>query len=189
MNYLEKRIIEEGKVIGDDILKVSSFLNQQVDIKLMQKIGKDIAKYFKDKNITKIVTIETSGIAPAIFVAKELNVPMVIFKKENSKTLNSDLYVTKVKSFTKNNIYNLVVSKEFICNNDSILIVDDFLAAGEAATGVIKILKMANAKVAGIGIVIEKSFQPGREKLEKENIDVYSVARIKKLSNTNIEFL
>ena len=189
MNYLEKRIIKEGKVIGDDILKVSSFLNQQVDIKLMQKIGKDLAKHFKDKDITKIVTIEVSGISPAIFVAKELNVPMVIFKKENSKTLNSDLYVTKVKSFTKNNVYNLVVSKEFICNNDNILVIDDFLAVGEAATGVIKILKKAKAKVAGVGIVIEKSFQPGRKKLEKLGIDVYSIARIKHLASDKIEFL
>ena len=189
MNYLESKIKKEGKIIGNDILNVSGFLNQQVDVSLMQKIGKDFAKYFRDKNITKVVTIETSGIMPSIFTAKELKVPLVVLKKQVSKTLSDNIYKTKVNSFTKNNVYDLVVSKEFINSNDKVLIIDDFLAMGEASMGALNLIKQASAEVIGIGIVIEKSFQEGRKKLEDLGIDVYSIARIKKLSNGNIEFV
>ena len=189
MNYLEKKIKKEGKIIGDDILNVSGFLNQQVDIKLMQKIGKDFATYFKNRGITKVVTIEVSGIMPSVFVAKELNVPLIVLKKQTSKTLNDNIYKTKVHSFTKNIDYDLVVSKEFLDKNDKVLIIDDFLAVGEAARGALNLVNQAKSEVVGIGIVIEKSFQEGRKKLEDLGIDVYSIARIKKLSKGKIEFI
>ena len=171
MNYLERRIKKEGKIIGDDILNVAGFLNQQVDVKLMQKIGKDFARCFKDKDITKVVTIEASGIMPAIFVAKELKVPLIVLKKQVSKTLSDNLYMTKVHSFTKDSYYDLVVSKEFLNEKDKVLIIDDFLAAGEASQGALKLIKQAKAEVVGIGIVIEKSFQDGRKKLEDLGIE------------------
>lgn len=189
MNFLERKIFKDGKVIGDDILKVDSFLNQQVDTVLMNKIGNEFKKYFKDKNITKIVTIEASGIAPAFITSLKLKVPMVILKKSTSKTLNNNVYTTKVKSFTKGNVYDLVVSKDYINDSDNILIIDDFLASGEAALGIIRLINNTKAKIGGVGIVIEKSFQEGRGILEDLGYDVYSIARIKSLKNNKIEFI
>ena len=188
MNFLEKRIIKDGKVIGEDILKVDSFLNQQVDPILMNKIGSKFSNYFKDKNITKIITVESSGISPALITSLKLKVPMVILKKSMSKTLNNDIYTTKVKSFTKGNTYDLVVSKDYIKDSDNILIIDDFLATGEAMLGVIRLISNTRAKISGIGIVIEKSFQEGRNILEKLGYDVYSIARIKSLKEGKISF-
>ena len=189
MRLLKKMILEKGKVINEDILKVNSFINHQVDSNLMKEIGKEFAKYFKGKEITKIFTIESSGIAPAIMTAIELNVPLVILKKQTSSTLNNDIYQTRVKSFTKNIEYNLTVSKEFISSDDRVLIIDDFLANGEASKGSIKLVEDAGAKVNGIGIVIEKSFQPGRKLLNNLGYEVYSLARIKSLENGKIEFI
>ena len=189
MELLKNMISEKGKVINEDILKVDSFLNHQVDYNLMKEIGKDFYNYFKDKNITKIFTIESSGIAPAIMTSSEFKVPMVFLKKQKPNTLNNNVYQTEVKSFTKGTTYNLTLSKDFISENDNILIIDDFLANGEAAKGAIKLIKEAGAKVAGIGIVIEKSFQPGRKYLETQGYDVYSLARIKSLKENKIEFV
>lgn len=189
MELLKNMISEKGKVINEDILKVDSFLNHQVDYNLMKEIGTYFYNYFKDKNITKIFTIESSGIAPAIMTASEFKVPMVFLKKQKPNTLNSNVYQTEVKSFTKGTTYNLTLSKDFILENDNILIIDDFLANGEAAKGAIKLIKEAGAKVAGIGIVIEKSFQPGRKYLETQGYDVYSLARIKSLKENKIEFV
>ena len=188
MEILKEKILKEGIVLGKDILKVDSFLNHQVDAKLMKEIGKEFANYFKEKNITKIVTIEASGIAPAIMTAEEMNVPMIIIKKQASKILNDDLLQVEAKSFTKGIKYNLTMSKKYINDTDNVLIIDDFLANGNASIATMELIKLAGAKVAGIGIVIEKSFQPGREKLEKANIDVYSLARIKSLEKGKIEF-
>jgi len=188
MKLLEDMIRKNGHVIDEKILKVDTFLNHQVDPLLMKNIGKEFANYFKDKNITKVFTIESSGIAPAVMAALELNVPMVILKKQTSSTLNSDLYQTEVKSFTKNCTYNLTVSQKYLSENDNILIIDDFLANGEAASGAIRLIKQGNANVAGIGIVIEKSFQPGRKLLDDLGYDIYSLARIKSLKNNTIEF-
>ena len=189
MNFLEERIAKEGKVVNNDILKVDSFINQQVNGDLMRKIAKCFSEYFAKYGITKVITIEASGIAPALLTAMELNVPMVILKKQQSKTLNENIYQTSVKSFTKNNVYSLVVSKEFINDDDNILIIDDFLANGEAASGAIRLIKNTKASIAGIGIVIEKTFQPGRKKLEEQGYDVYSIARIKSLENNTVEFM
>ena len=188
MKLLQEKILKEGRAINGDILKVDSFINHQIDPDLMEAMAKEFAAHYKDCGITKVVTIESSGIAPAVFTAKELGVPMVILKKEPSKILNDDLFQTIVASFTKATSYELTLSKKFINETDHVLIIDDFLANGEAATGAIRLLRMAHATIAGVGILIEKSFQPGREKLKESGIDVFSLARIKKLDTETIIF-
>ena len=189
MDILKNRISKDGIAINSEVLKVDSFINHQVDVNLMKEIGLEFANHFRNKNITKVFTIETSGIAPAVFTSLELSVPLVILKKQNSKILSDNFYTTEVKSFTKNTIYNLTLSKNYITNNDNVLVIDDFLANGEAAKGAIKLIENANALVAGIGIVIEKSFQPGRRSLENLGYEVYSLARLKSLDNNKIEFM
>ena len=189
MDLLKEMILEKGHVINEDILKVDSFINHQVNSKLMQQIGLEFYKYFRHSDITKVFTIESSGIAPAVLTSCEFDVPMVILKKQTSSILNDNTYQAEVKSFTKNNTYNLTLSKEYVSPEDKILIIDDFLANGEAAKGAIKLIEDAGAKVAGIGIVVEKSFQPGRRILDDLGYDVYSLARIKSLENNVVTFL
>ena len=190
MDLLKEKIKNDGIVINENVLKVDNFLNHQVDTKLMDLIGKEFADYFKSKNITKVVTIESSGIAPAYAAALKLDVPLVIFKKQSSAILDTDTTIqTPVHSFTKNTDYVLMASKKYLSENDNILIIDDFLANGQAAMGAYRILKEAGSSVAGIGIVIEKSFQDGRKKLEDLGLDVYSLARVSKISSNGIEFL
>ena len=189
MKILEDMILERGIAVNEDILKVDSFVNHQVDPVLMQHIGEAFAEHFKDQGITKVATIESSGIAPALMTALALNVPMLILKKQPSKILNQDLYQTVVTSYTKGTSYELTLSKNFISENDHVLIIDDFLANGEAATGAIRLIRKAHATIAGVGILIEKSFQPGYEKLTEQGIDVYSLARIAKLGEGVIEFV
>ncbi|SFA72371.1 xanthine phosphoribosyltransferase [Acetitomaculum ruminis DSM 5522] len=189
MKLLEDKILQSGRAINEDILKVDSFINHQVDVNLMIEIGKEFAEYFKNEPITKVATIESSGISPAIMTAMALNVPMLILKKQPSKVLNDNLYQTVVTSFTKGNNYELTLSANQISENDHVLIIDDFLANGETATGAIRLIRMAHATVAGLGILIEKSFQPGREKLDAAGINVYSLARIKKMGAGFIEFI
>lgn len=189
MQILEEKILKEGKAINENILKVDSFINHQVDPVLMQQIGKEFAEHFADQGITKVVTIESSGIAPALATAIEMHIPMIILKKEPSKVLNKDLYQTVVTSFTKGTSYELTLSMNLIDENDHVLIIDDFLANGEAATGAIRLIRKTHATVAGLGILIEKSFQPGREKLVEQGIHVYSLARISKMAENYIEFI
>ena len=157
MKILEERILQDGKALNEDVLKVDSFLNHQVDVKLMEQIGKEFAEHFKDKEITKVITIESSGIAPAMMTAKELNTKLVIFKKKKSKILSEDLYQTQVMSFTKGEEYTLTVSKKYINPEDKILIIDDFLANGEACNGVIRLIKEAGADIAVCGTAIVNS--------------------------------
>ena len=189
MKILEDMILERGIAVNEDILKVDSFVNHQVDPELMKNIGDEFAEHFKGQGITKVATIESSGIAPALMTALALNVPMLILKKQPSKILNQDLYQTVVTSYTKGTRYELTLSKNFISENDHVLIIDDFLANGEAATGAIRLIRKAHATSAGVGILIEKSFQPGYEKLTEQGIDVYSLARIAKLGEGVIEFV
>ena len=189
MDFLKQMILDKGCVINNNVLKVNSFINHQVDSKLMKEIGVEFSNYFKNKEITKVFTIESSGIAPAVMTSFELNVPMVILKKESSSTLNDNFYQTEFKSFTKNKTYNLTIAKEYIDSNDKILIIDDFLANGEAAKASIKLVESAGATVVGIGIVIEKTFQNGRKYLDDLGYDVYSLARINSLENGKIEFV
>lgn len=189
MKILEDMILERGIAVNEDILEVDSFVNHQVDPELMKNIGDEFAEHFKGQGITKVATIESSGIAPALMTALALNVPMLILKKQPSKILNQDLYQTVVTSYTKGTSYELTLSKNFISENDHVLIIDDFLANGEAATGAIRLIRKAHATIAGVGILIEKSFQPGYEKLTEQGIDVYSLARIAKLGEGVIEFV
>lgn len=189
MKALKKRIIEEGHALNENVLKVDSFLNHQVDTNLMYEIGTYFKDYFKEKGITKVFTIESSGIAPAAMAAMQMNVKLVILKKQNSKILNGEVYQTTVHSFTKDTDYELTLSKKYIDKNDKVLLIDDFLANGEAAMGVARIIDEAGAKLTGIGIVIEKSFQPGRKILETKGYDVYSLARISKLDKDLVQFV
>lgn len=189
MKLLEEKILAEGKAINKDILKVDSFVNHQVDATLMKEIGEAFAEHFKNHNITKVATIESSGISPALMTALALDVPLIILKKQPSKILNDDLYQTAVTSFTKGTSYELTMSRKFVSESDHVLIIDDFLANGEAGTGAIRLMRMAHATVAGIGILIEKSFQPGREKLMDQGVEVFSLARVGNLDENVIEFL
>lgn len=188
MEKLKDKILKNGIALNQNVLKVDSFLNHQVDVNLMEEIGKEFGNYFSKKKIDKVITIESSGIAPAYATAHKLNVPLVILKKQHSSILNNDLYETTVHSFTKNIDYTLTCSKRFLKENENVLFIDDFLANGEAAIGVSKILSMSKSNLVGIGIVIEKSFQSGRKKLDEAGFDVYSLAQISKLDKNTIEF-
>ena len=155
----------------------------------MESLGKDFAEHFKDYGITKVFTIESSGIAPALMAAKYLDVPMVILKKQTSKILNGKVYQTRVTSFTKGTSYELTLYQDYINPSDKVLLIDDFLANGEAAMGASRLIKESGADLAGIGILIEKSFQKGRKRLEDEGYYVYSQARVGRLDKDVIEFL
>ncbi|WP_195986858.1 xanthine phosphoribosyltransferase [Clostridium sp. D53t1_180928_C8] len=189
MDILKERILQEGRALSETVLKVDSFLNHGVDARLMYEIGTCFKEYYKNHGITKIFTIESSGIAPTVMTAMQMELPMVTLKKQSSKILNGEVYQTTVHSFTKGSDYELTLSKNYISPEDNILIIDDFLANGEAALGAIRLVEEAGAKVAGIGIVIEKSFQPGRRVLDQKGYDVYSLARIGKLGKGIIEFI
>lgn len=177
MEELKKRILEDGIVIGDDILKVDSFINHQIDTELLDKLG----KYFSTKfsGITKILTIEASGIAFGLGVARYYgNIPMVFAKKSKSKTVDDNVYKTVIKSFTRGTESTVTVNNKYLNKGDKILIVDDFLAEGNAAVGLIDLCKQAGAEVIGVAIVIEKGFQGGRKRLEDMGIHVESAAII-----------
>lgn len=188
MQMLKDAILERGKALNQDVLLVDSFLNHQVDVALMEEIGEEFAKYFADRGITRVVTIESSGIAPASFTALALGLPLVIMKKQTSRILKGDLLQTTVRSFTKGTQYELTVKREFLPAGEKILLIDDFLASGEAAFGVIHLAQQAGAEVAGIGIVIEKAFQSGHQRLADEGMYVYSLARIASMSADAITF-
>ena len=189
MKLLEEKVLKEGIAMNENILKVDGFINHQVDPALMKAIGEDFASHFQDKGITKVVTIESSGIAPALMTAAAMQVPLLILKKSPSKVLNKNMYQTVVTSYTKGTSYELTLAGHLISEQDHVLIIDDFLANGEAATGAIRLIRKAHATVAGIGILIEKSFQPGRAKLEEQGFAIYSQVRIKSLGENQIELL
>ncbi|MCT8138781.1 xanthine phosphoribosyltransferase [Anaerobacillus sp. CMMVII] len=189
MKELKEAIINKGVVLSKGVLKVDSFLNHQIDPMLVMQIGKQFAKRFKQTKITKILTIESSGIAPSLTTALELNIPLVFARKKKSLTLSSNLLTAKVYSYTKNETNEITVSKDFISCDDHVLIIDDFLANGEAALGLATLVEQAGATIAGIGIVIEKSFQPGREKLEAAGYNVEALARLASLENNRVQFL
>ncbi len=189
MDLLEERILKDGRVIGEDILKVDSFLNHQIDIKLMNEIGKEFKKRFQDEKVTRILTVESSGISVACITAQYFDyVPVVFAKKHEAFNLDSETYEADIFSFTKNRPYRIRVSKRFLSAEDSVLIIDDFLANGSATLGLIKIVRDSGAHVAGVGIVIEKAFQNGRKVLEKENVRIESLAIIKSMKNGEVIF-
>ena len=189
MKLLEDKILAQGKALNSSTLKVDSFINHQVDPELMNEIGKEFARHFKDAGITKVLTIESSGIAPSVYTAMHLGVPMITLKKQTSKILNGNVAQTNITSFTKGTSYELTLSLDYVNDQDTVLIIDDFLANGEAATGAVRLAKAAGAKIAGIGILIEKSFQKGRQKLLDQGYDVYSLARVARLDENVIEFV
>jgi xanthine phosphoribosyltransferase len=188
MRLLEERIQKDGIVLSEQVLKVDSFLNHQIDPSLMLEIGKEFARLFKDEDITKIVTIESSGIAPAVMAGLELNVPVVFARKRKSLTMTDGLLTSAVHSFTKNETNEISIAQKFLNSNDKVLVIDDFLANGQAALGLIEIVQSSGASVAGLGIVIEKSFQHGAKLLQQQGIRVESLARVASLSNGEVLF-
>ena len=188
MKTLEERILKDGYVLGDNILKVDSFLTHQVDLNLMKEIGKVFADKFAAEGITKVVTIEASGIAPALYTADALGVPMIFAKKSKNITMNEGILTAEVYSFTKQVSNTVSIASKYLSQQDKVLIVDDFLANGQAAKGIVEIVEQAGAKVEAIGIVIEKSFQDGRGLLEKTGIPVFSLARLERFENGQVVF-
>ncbi|MDG5787694.1 xanthine phosphoribosyltransferase [Evansella sp. AB-P1] len=189
MKLLEDYILKYGTVLSDGVLKVDAFLNHAIDPKLMKEIGNSFAETFQDEKITKIVTLESSGIAPALMTSLAMDCELVFARKRKSLTMVDHMYTANVYSFTKQQNSEISISKEFINEHDNVLIIDDFLANGQAALGLIDIVKQGNASIAGIGIVIEKSFQPGREKLLENGYRVESLARIASLENNKVTFV
>ncbi|MCU4978056.1 xanthine phosphoribosyltransferase [Bacillus cereus] len=189
MKVLQEKVLNEGKVLSGDVLKVDAFLNHQIDPVLMQEIGKEFAKRFKEENITKIVTIESSGIAPSVMAALELGVKVIFARKRKSLTLQDNMYVANVYSFTKQETNEISLSRNHIDENDRVLIIDDFLANGQAALGLMSLVEQAGASIAGIGIVIEKAFQDGGKKLREQGVRVESLAEIASLDNGTVTFV
>lgn len=176
LNFLEERILKDGIVKEGNVLRVDSFLNHQLDVELLENIGKEFHKRFKSEKITKVLTVEASGIAIACFVAQKFKVPVVFAKKSKSINLSDDVYSAEVESFTHKTKNTVVVTKKYISKNDSILVIDDFLANGAALQGLISILNQAGATVAGIGIAIEKGFQPGGQFIRNMGYHLESLA-------------
>jgi xanthine phosphoribosyltransferase len=188
MDMLIEKIKSEGIVLSHSVLKVDSFLNHQIDPKLMHEVGRDFADRFSNSGITKILTIESSGIAPAVMAGLHLNVPVVFARKRKSLTLVNDLITASVYSFTKEETSEISVSKKYLSEKDNVLIIDDFLANGQAALGLADIAEKAGSSIAGIGIVIEKGFQKGGQQLREKGFRVESLAIIDSLENGMISF-
>lgn len=182
MQMLKDRIQQDGKILPGNILKVGSFLNHQMDIGLFNEIGREFSRRFIGIPVTRILTIEASGIGIACITAQYFNVPVVYAKKTKSKNISSDVYVTSVKSYTHNTTYEVMVSRDFIHTDDSVLIIDDFLANGCALEGLIQLVKNAGAKIAGAGIVIEKGYQKGGDRNRAQGVRVESLAIIDAMS-------
>lgn len=187
MKLLEQRILQDGKCFEGGILKVDSFINHQMDPVLMKSIGVEFVRLFASTNVNKIMTIEASGIAPAIMTGYLLGLPVVFAKKKAPKTIQNVLSTT-VHSFTKGRQYDVVISSDFLTPEDNVLFVDDFLAYGNAALGIIDLVKQAGANLVGMGFIIEKAFQNGRQLLEAQGVRVESLAIIEDLSNCCIKF-
>lgn len=181
MQLLEDRIIKDGKVFPGNVLKVDSFLNHQLDVDLLDKMGLEMKKLFKESNVTKILTIEASGIGVGCMVARHFNCPLLFAKKSKTLNIKGDVYTSKVESFTHQCTYDIIVSKDFLNENDTVLIVDDFLAKGNALVGLIDIVNQAGAKLAGCGIAIEKGYQGGGDKLREQGIRVESMAIVEEM--------
>ena len=189
MNFLEDRIAKDGIIREGNILKVDSFLNHQMDVDLIDEIGKEFYRRFKDSGITKILTIEASGIAIAYATAKCFNVPFVFAKKSKSVNIDNEIYVSEVESFTHKCTNKVVVSKKFLNSNDKVLIIDDFLAEGNALLGLIDLCNQAGAKVAGCAIAVEKAFQQGGKRVRDMGIRVESLARVESMSDDALTFV
>ena len=188
MKLLEDKIANEGVSIGTDILKVDMFLNHQLDVNLLDEMGKEFYRLFKDCGATKIVTIESSGIAMAVFAAKYFNLPALFAKKAQHKNVGNDVYCAKCYSFTHGKEYTMNVSKKYLSADDKVLIIDDFMAGGNACNALIEIINQAGAEVVGIGIAIEKGFQPGGQALREKGYNLRSLAIVESMNDGNITF-
>jgi xanthine phosphoribosyltransferase len=188
MEQLKKRILEEGQYIGNGILKVDSFVNHQVDPYLMNEAGKEFAKLFMNFSATKILTAEISGIAPAVSAGLHLGIPVVFARKHKPITMPDQVLLTLSPSHTKGRTVELIVSPEYLGAGERVLIIDDFLATGKTIEGLIQLAQIAGAEVVGVGALIEKSFEEGREHLEAMGIHVESLARIESMSEEGIIF-
>ena len=189
MKLLEERISKDGVVKKGNVLKVDSFLNHQLDIKLYNEMGKEFKRLFADKNITKILTIEASGIGIAAITAQYFDVPVVFAKKSQSINLDGSTYNTKIQSFTHNRVYDVIVSKKYLSSDDHVLIIDDFLANGCAVNGLIEIIESSGASIEGIGIAIEKGFQDGGKSLRERGYQVESLAIVESMNDETGEIV
>lgn len=185
MDLLKKKILAEGEVYEGNILKVDGFLNHRIDIPFMRQVGKEFHRLFKDDGVNKILTIEASGIAIGALVAQEFECPLVFAKKTKTKNIAGDVYTSKVDSFTHGTTYDIMVSKRFLDQNDRVLIVDDFLAIGNALNGLIDLVNASGAQLVGCGVVIEKGFQHGGDKLREKGIRVESLAIVESMDCKN----
>ena len=190
MELLKQRIRQDGTVKGNDVLKVDSFLNHQMDVALFEEIGREFQRRFADCGVNKILTIEASGIGIACITAQSFHCPVLFAKKSQTKNIAGEVYTTKVESFTHGKVYDVIVSKKFLGPDDTVLIIDDFLANGAALEGLIDLVNQAGARLAGAGIVIEKAFQPGGDRLRAKGVRVESLARVKSMSEeTGVAFV
>lgn len=189
MEILKERIRQEGRVIDNRILKVDSFLNHQIDPKLFVEISDEMVSRFKDEGIERVVTIESSGIAIALLVAIKMDVPLVFARKKKSLITSEEVYHANIYSYTKEENYDVTISKSFLPKGEKVLIIDDFLASGEAAMGLVELVESAEDTVAGVAIVVEKSFQPGRKRIEEAGYRVESLVRIKAFENNECVFV
>ena len=188
MRAMEEKILNEGRVLPGGILKVGNFLNQQIDTGFLKEIGEEIARLYADDHVTKILTIESSGIAIAAVAGVAMGVPVLFAKKHQSSNVDGEVYAAKVHSFTHGNDYNAVVSREYLTADDRVLLVDDFLASGNALHGLIELCGLAGAEVAGMAVAIEKRFQGGGDDLRKAGYRVESLACIESMSDSDIKF-
>ena len=188
MQELNEKIKQFGTVLPGNVLKVDAFLNHQVDPELMLHVGQEFARQFAGEGITKIWTVESSGIAPAVMTGLAMKLPVIFARKHKSLTLNNNMYVADVYSYTKKTTNRISISKKYVAPDDKVLMIDDFLANGQAVEGMLEIADQAGIQVAGAGIVIEKSFQPGGQELRDRGVRVESLARIKSLADNQIEF-
>ena len=189
MELLEDRIRSDGEVLPGNVLKINSFLNHQVDPELMKKVGEEFSRLFKDSGVTKVLTCEASGIAPGVMAAYELHVPMVFARKKKPATLNDAVYWADVYSYTKKVTNQICVEQKFLHKDDHLLIIDDLLANGEAVKGMINIANQAGAEVAGVGIVVAKTFQGGSDWLKEHGYRLEALAEIASLANNQVHFV
>lgn len=189
MQLLEERILKDGKVFAGNVLKVDSFLNHQLDVELLDQMGLEMKELFKDSDVTKVLTIEASGIGVGCMVAKHFNCPLLFAKKSKTLNIKGDVYTSKVESFTHQCTYDIIVSKDFLNEDDTVLIVDDFLAKGNALIGLIDIINQSGAHLAGCGIAIEKGYQGGGDKLRAQGIRVESMAIVEEMNDVTGEII
>ncbi len=189
MRLLEERILRDGKVRPGGILKVDGFLNHQMDVELFASMAKAWHEAFADDNVTKILTIEASGIGLACIAAQEFGCPVLFAKKSKTKNIDGSVYTTRVESYTHGNIYDVIVAKEYLLSADRVLLIDDFLANGAALEGLCDLVRQAGATLVGAGIAVEKAFQPGGERLRAKGLRIESLARVASMSDDSLTFV